>query len=172
MNGNEENQTVANTSGRFFCWRDGNKVDQSKYHWSTETTIVIGWLHWSEIWVFRRQLFSRCILTYFAFVYFAYWCNISNWLNNSNQKKKSEKKVEVPICNFANQIFEEVFFNIQKGHFQNNSSECLHDEVSLLISISSQQNHQVKSFFVKGLLVKFVRLFKTEFINQFVVRLS
>ena len=86
------------------------------------------------------------------------------------KKKKSEKKVEVPICNFANQIFEEVF-NIQKGHFQNNSSECLHDEVSLLISISSQQNHQVKSFFVKGLLVKFVRLFKTEFINQFVVRL-
>ena len=94
MNGNDENQTVANTSGRFFCWRDGNKVDQSKYHWSTETTIVIGWLHWSEIWVFRRQLFSRCILTYFAFVYFAYWCNISNWLNNSNQKKSQKKKLK------------------------------------------------------------------------------
>ena len=81
-------------------------------------------------------------------------------------------RVEAPICNFGNQIFEEVFFNIQKGHFQNNSSECLHDEVSLLINISSQQNHEVKSFFVKGLLVTFVRLFKTEFINQFVVRLS
>ena len=94
MNGNVENQTIANTSGRFYSWRDSNKMDQSKYHWSLETTIVIGWLHWSEIWVFGVSFF-HVVFKPILPVFTSHIDEISQTdLIIRTQKKKSEKKVK------------------------------------------------------------------------------